>query len=214
MSAHGNASAARRGAASPRHGRLDERGIALPMALIFVALLTTLMLSFAVLSQTEAVIGSNHMLATQARTQAESGFERAVWALSQGVLNPGAPGSLAATSGSDGGGGFGSVPAPESASAGTGVGRRRVRPPRSSEANGDAALTSISGAEDTRFRFGGTSIGSVSPPLEGGSVSGPLEIGSVTALARLGGAGGWFAIVGGGGGGGSSCAGTGAAPSA
>ena len=95
MSAHGNASAARRGAASPRHGRLDERGIALPMALIFVALLTTLMLSFAVLSQTEAVIGSNHMLATQARTQAESGFERAVWALSQGVLNPGTTGSLA-----------------------------------------------------------------------------------------------------------------------
>ena len=74
---------------------IDERGIALPMALIFVALLTTLMLSFAVLSQTEAVIGSNHMLATQARTQAESGFERAVWALSQGVLNPGATGSLA-----------------------------------------------------------------------------------------------------------------------
>jgi hypothetical protein len=65
------------------------------MAMIFVALLTTLMLSFAVLSQTEAVIGSNHMLATQARTQAESGFERAVWALSQGVLNPGATGSLA-----------------------------------------------------------------------------------------------------------------------
>ena len=95
MSAHGNASATRRGAASPRHGRLDERGIALPMAMIFVALLTTLMLSFAVLSQTEAVIGSNHMLATQARTQAESGFERAVWALSQGVLNPGATGSLA-----------------------------------------------------------------------------------------------------------------------
>ena len=38
----------------------DERGVALPMALMILLLLTTLMLAFAVLSQTEPVIAANH----------------------------------------------------------------------------------------------------------------------------------------------------------
>jgi len=73
----------------------DERGVALPMAMIVLVSLTTLMVAFAVLSQTEPVIAHNQLRAGQARAHAEAGFERAVWALSQGegVLVPeGTPG--------------------------------------------------------------------------------------------------------------------------
>ncbi len=64
----------------------NERGVALPMALMMLVLLTTLMLAFAVLSQSEPVIAANQLRVTQARALAESGFEHAVWALSQGVI--------------------------------------------------------------------------------------------------------------------------------
>src|SRR2546426_11751135 len=64
----------------------NERGVALPMALITLMLLTTLMLAFAVLSQTEPVIAANQLRVTQARSLAESGMEHAIWALSQGVI--------------------------------------------------------------------------------------------------------------------------------
>jgi Tfp pilus assembly protein PilX len=74
----------------------DQQGVALPMAMIVLVLLTTLMLAFAVLSQTEPVIAHNHMRAAQARVHAEAGFERAVWALSVGVVTPGTNASLAA----------------------------------------------------------------------------------------------------------------------
>ena len=74
----------------------DERGVALPMAMIVLVSLTTLMLAFAVLSQTEPVIAHNQLRAAQARAHAEAGLERAVWALSQGVIAPGTNASLAA----------------------------------------------------------------------------------------------------------------------
>jgi len=73
----------------------DERGVALPMAMIVLVSITTLMLAFAVLSQTEPVIAHNQLRAGQARAHAEAGFERAVWALSQGegvLVPPGTPG--------------------------------------------------------------------------------------------------------------------------
>jgi len=77
----------------------DERGVALPMAMIVLVLLTTLMVAFALLTQTEPVIAHNQNRAALARAQAEAGFERAVWALSQGVVPPpagsGVAGSLA-----------------------------------------------------------------------------------------------------------------------
>jgi hypothetical protein len=75
----------------------DDRGVALPMAMIVLVLLTTLMMAFALLAQTEPVIAHNQNRAALARAQAEAGFERAVWALTQGVIPPpvgGAPGSL------------------------------------------------------------------------------------------------------------------------
>ncbi len=74
----------------------DQRGVALPMAMIVLVLLTTLMLAFAVLTQTEPVIAHNHLRTAQARVHAEAGFERAVWALSVGVVAPGTNASLAA----------------------------------------------------------------------------------------------------------------------
>jgi len=43
------------------------------------------------LAQTEPMIAKNHLLATQARAQAEAGFERAVWALSQGAIAKATP---------------------------------------------------------------------------------------------------------------------------
>jgi hypothetical protein len=66
----------------------DERGVALPMAMMVLVLLTTLMMAFALLAQTEPVIAHNQSRTAQARAQAEAGFERAVWALSQGVVPP------------------------------------------------------------------------------------------------------------------------------
>jgi hypothetical protein len=64
------------------------------MAMMMLLLLTTLMLAFGVLAQTEPVIAGNQLRVAQARALAESGMERAVWALSEGVLNPGANGSI------------------------------------------------------------------------------------------------------------------------
>ena len=64
----------------------SERGLALPMAVLLLLVLTSLTLAFVSLAQTEPMIAANHLLATQARAQAEAGFERAVWALSQGAI--------------------------------------------------------------------------------------------------------------------------------
>jgi hypothetical protein len=80
--------------------RSAERGVALPMALMTLALLGSLMLAFASLSRTEPVIAVNHLRAAQARALAESGLEYALWALSHpahpaGLPSP-LPGALAA----------------------------------------------------------------------------------------------------------------------
>jgi hypothetical protein len=76
----------------------NERGIALPMAMMTLVLMTTLMLAFAVLSQTEPVIAANQLRVSQARAQAESGFEYASWALLAGNVdapNPVPAGAIA-----------------------------------------------------------------------------------------------------------------------
>lgn len=62
----------------------DEQGIAFPMAMIVMAILSALMAAFAVLATSEPQIASNHMAGTQARALAESGLERALWALTAG----------------------------------------------------------------------------------------------------------------------------------
>jgi len=73
----------------------NERGVALPMALITLVVLTTLMLAFAVLSQTEPVIAANQLRVSQARAQAESGFEYAMWALTAGNVAAPPAGTIA-----------------------------------------------------------------------------------------------------------------------
>jgi hypothetical protein len=60
-----------------------ERGIALPMALMTLLLLSSLSLALVSLTQTEPTIASNHLLTARARTMAESGIERALWALTE-----------------------------------------------------------------------------------------------------------------------------------
>jgi hypothetical protein len=68
----------------------SERGVALPMALMSLALLSSLLLALASLARIEPVIAANHLRSTQARALAESGIEYAIWALS----NPAHPAGL------------------------------------------------------------------------------------------------------------------------
>jgi hypothetical protein len=72
----------------------DERGIALPLALIVLTLLTSLTLAFLGLSATEPMISTNLKRGEAALGLAEAGIERAIWALSNpkasGVANPAA----------------------------------------------------------------------------------------------------------------------------
>jgi hypothetical protein len=65
----------------------DQRGVALPMALLSLGLLLPLMLALASLSTHEPLIAGNLLQASQGRTLADSGLQYALWALS-------APGGL------------------------------------------------------------------------------------------------------------------------
>jgi Tfp pilus assembly protein PilX len=80
-------------AAGPRALLRDERGIALPMAMLALLILATLVISFVLLATSEPLIATNQRLVAQARALAESGVERAIWALNNptdphGVPNP------------------------------------------------------------------------------------------------------------------------------
>lgn len=68
---------------------MNERGVALPTALLALSILLTLMTAFAVLSATEPVIAGNHLKSARARALAEAGIERAIWALSNPTASPG-----------------------------------------------------------------------------------------------------------------------------
>jgi hypothetical protein len=70
----------------------DQRGVALPLSMIVLLLMTSLMIAFVALTRSEPVIAANHLRAARARALAESGVERALWA----VANPGVTGGLAA----------------------------------------------------------------------------------------------------------------------
>lgn len=69
----------------------DERGVALPMALLALLILSTLVISFALLATSEPLIAANQKLVAQARAVTESGLEQAIWALN----NPADPKGLA-----------------------------------------------------------------------------------------------------------------------
>jgi hypothetical protein len=72
---------------------MNQRGIALPTALIALAILSALIIAFVTLAGNEPVIAGNHLVGTQAQALAESGVERAIWALGPALgPHPGAPG--------------------------------------------------------------------------------------------------------------------------
>jgi hypothetical protein len=60
----------------------DRRGVALPMALMTLVILSALIGAFLVLSAVEPTIANNQLAVAQARALAEAGVERALWALS------------------------------------------------------------------------------------------------------------------------------------
>lgn len=75
-------------------GLRNQRGMALPMTMMVLTLILTLTLAFLVISSSEPVIAGNHMASVQARGMAESGVERALWALTMGDTTPTALGAL------------------------------------------------------------------------------------------------------------------------
>jgi hypothetical protein len=64
------------------------------MTLILMGVLTVLTVAFLAFTSTEPVIAANHMANAQARAIAESGVERALWALTKGETDPAANGAL------------------------------------------------------------------------------------------------------------------------
>ena len=69
----------------------DQRGVALPMAMLALLILSTVMIGFSVLGATEPTIANNQLMATQARALAEAGVERALWALNNPTEPKGVP---------------------------------------------------------------------------------------------------------------------------
>ena len=67
-----------------------QRGIALPMALMILMILSVLIAAFSMLAASEPVLATNQLQVAQARAVAESGLERAIWALN----NPGDPAGI------------------------------------------------------------------------------------------------------------------------
>ena len=70
-----------------------QRGVALPMAMLALVLLSALIIAFSMLASSEPVIANNQLQVAQARAVAESGVERAIWALNNpananGIPNP------------------------------------------------------------------------------------------------------------------------------
>jgi len=80
-----------------RHIRSDQRGAALPLAMVTLALLASLLLSLSMMSATEPLIASNQFHSAQAHALAEAGVERALWAVQRPKAPDGLPYPLPAT---------------------------------------------------------------------------------------------------------------------
>jgi len=72
----------------------SERGVALPMALLSLVIISALIAGFSVLSAIEPTIANNQLAVAQARALAEAGVERALWALSNPADVQGIPTSF------------------------------------------------------------------------------------------------------------------------
>ena len=71
----------------------NERGVAVPLALITLLVLASLLLELSAMSATEPSIAANQLRSAQAAALADAGLERAVWALAhpgsaQGLADP------------------------------------------------------------------------------------------------------------------------------
>jgi hypothetical protein len=75
----------------------DERGAALPLAVVTLVLLASLILGLSVMSATEPTIAANQLRTAQARALAEAGIEQALWALANPEAPDGLPDPLPAT---------------------------------------------------------------------------------------------------------------------
>jgi hypothetical protein len=75
---------------SVNHSRVNERGAALPLAVVALMVLSSLILGLSLMSATEPTIAANQLRSAQARALAEAGIEQALWALE----NPDAPNGL------------------------------------------------------------------------------------------------------------------------
>jgi hypothetical protein len=70
-----------------------QRGIALPMALMALLILSAMIIAFSMMAASEPLLANNQLQVAQARAVAESGLERAIWALNNpadpnGIPNP------------------------------------------------------------------------------------------------------------------------------
>lgn len=72
----------------------NRRGIALPMALLTMLILSALIIAFSMMAASEPVLANNQLQVAQARAVAESGVERAIWALNNPANANGIPPSL------------------------------------------------------------------------------------------------------------------------
>jgi hypothetical protein len=59
----------------------SQEGVALPMALITMLILSALIIAFSMMAASEPVLANNQLQVAQARGVAESGVEQAIWAL-------------------------------------------------------------------------------------------------------------------------------------
>jgi len=71
----------------------SQRGVALPMALLTMLILSALIIAFSMMAASEPVLANNQLQVAQARAVAESGMEQAIWALNNqanvnGIPNP------------------------------------------------------------------------------------------------------------------------------
>jgi len=71
----------------------NERGVAVPLALITLLVLASLLLELSAMSATEPSIAANQLRSAQAAALADAGLERAIWALAhpgsaQGLADP------------------------------------------------------------------------------------------------------------------------------
>src|SRR5262245_8348352 len=71
-----------------------QRGVALPMALLSLLILSALIVAFSMMAASEPTLANNQLQVAQARAIAESGVEQAIWALNEGVSNPTNPQAL------------------------------------------------------------------------------------------------------------------------